>query len=115
MLVNVLRWTARLAGLLVVAVLLLFLFGEGDFSDPTMPTAREIAGILLFPGAVAVGTLLGWKREGLGGAIAAAGLAGFYILHIVFWGDPPRGPWFLIFSAPGILFGAVALLERRRR
>ena len=115
MLVTVLRWTARLAGLLMVAVLLLFLFGEGDFSDPTLPGAREIAGILFFPGAVMVGTLLGWKREGPGGAIAAAGLAGFYLIHLVLWGDPPRGPWFLIFSAPGILFGVVALMERRRR
>ena len=110
---NITRWTARGLSVLSIAILLLFLFGEGDFSQPLLLSAREWVGIALFPVGVIIGMIVGWWREGAGAAITTLSLLAFYALDILFTGTPPGGPFFLLFSLPGILFGASWLLRRR--
>jgi len=112
-----LRWSARACALLSMGVLLLFLTGEdgligGDNGARVRPA--EWLGLLLFPFGVLLGLALAWWREALGAAVAAGSLAAFYLYIALLAGRPPGGPWFLIFTAPALLFFASWFAHRRR-
>ena len=107
-----LRWIARVWSVASVSLLLFFVVGEGI--HPTSPAATEWLVLLLFPVGVAVGMIVAWWREGLGGAVTVVSLVLFYLLTGVL-GRFPRGGWFLAFSAPGFLFLGCALAARFRR
>lgn len=107
----VLRWTARVLSLLSIAVILLFLIGEGF--NPLRITATEWALLLCFPFTVMIGFVIAWRNEALGGLIAVGGLLGFYIIHaIVAAGHLPSGWAYLMFASPGFLFLLSAMLTR---
>ncbi len=108
----VLRWTARATS--VASILLLGMFAFGG-SEAFTPTATEAVALAFFPGGVALGMLLGWWREGLGGLITLISLGLFYAWLIALGGHAPRTPLFLIFSSPGLLFLACWLLGRVRQ
>jgi hypothetical protein len=108
----VLRWTARATS--VASILLLGLFAFGG-AEAFRPTATEAVALAFFPGGVALGMLVGWWREGLGGLITLISLGLFYAWLIALSGHAPGGPFFLIFSSPGLLFLMCWLLERARR
>jgi hypothetical protein len=104
-----LRWIARLASLASVGLLSLFFFGTLG-----SPTPGEAIALAFFPIGVALGMLMGWWREAWGGWATLLSLAAFYLWMIVLAGHPPRGPYFLLFAAPGLLFLVCSLIERRR-
>lgn len=79
-------WGARIAGLLIALFFVAFVIGEG----PPPPSVDAIAW-----GAMISGYLLAWKWQGIGGAMALAGLA---VL------------WFLNRHMVGDLFGALAVV-----
>ena len=71
------RWTARLAALLVAGVFLSFVLGEFTHPHSGPPTQlREWAGILLLTSAT-VGIVLAWKWELPGALLSLAALAAF--------------------------------------
>lgn len=105
--VQFLRWVARLGSLASLAMLTAFAFSE---SGP--PSPSEWFGIALFPIGVSVGMLLGWWREGLGGVVTLLSLAAFYGWMLVFRNGMPIGPYFVMFSIPGLLFLVCAALRR---
>lgn len=105
--VLVLRWVARLGSIASLAMLLAFAFGE-----PGRPSPSEWLGIALFPIGVSLGMVAGWWREGLGGLVTLLSLAGFYGWMFAFRHGMPVGPYFLLFSSPGLLFLACAALRR---
>lgn len=107
----VIRWLARLGSLVSIGLLLAFLFGEGGVGQQL--SAPEWLGLLFFPGGVIVGMLLGWWREGWGGAVVIVSLAAFYAEQYFLDGRIPTGPWFLIFALPGLLFAFNWLLTHR--
>ncbi|MDP4199325.1 MAG: hypothetical protein Q8922_10675 [Bacteroidota bacterium] len=74
-LITVIRWTARIAGLLIVLVVLTLAIGEG-LPNPTAMTFPEaiMSVFLLF---MLAGILIAWKRELLGGAMLLAGYLGY--------------------------------------
>jgi len=89
-------------------------------SAPTAPfpsALRDLVGLLLFPVLTGVGLVVAWWREGLGGAITVGSLIAFYIWLGVMDGRLPRGPWFALVAAPGLLFLVVWAMVRmiRRR
>ena len=96
-----LRRIARLWALLSLLLLLVFLVGEGG---PPPSRLRDWLGLLFFPVGVAAGLLLTWWRERLGGAVAMASLVAFYVVLYLFDGRFPRGPYFFLVAAPGLLF-----------
>jgi hypothetical protein len=65
------RWTARIAGTLMVLFLLAFVFGEGPPSFASM-TAREQL-YTLAAGSIFLGLILAWFWEGWGGLLSLLG------------------------------------------
>jgi hypothetical protein len=63
MYVQTVRWIGRILNLLSVGFLLLFFFGEADFSQPIRLLHQEILMVLAF-------NIIGWWREGLGACIS---------------------------------------------
>ncbi len=107
-----LRWIARVWGAASIAVLVLFVAGEG--LDPGKIAAREWVGFLFFPIGIAAGMIVAWWREGLGGAITLLSLIAFYgVYGLLMSGAAPRGPAFLVFAAPGALFLLSWIRSRR--
>ncbi len=93
--------------------MLLFLFGGGDLSDLSKLTFREWIGLFFYPLDVVVGMILGWFRPAVGGTVTVGSLLGFYLVHLLLWGDLPGGPFFVLFASPGFLFLLLAWLRRR--
>ena len=107
---EILRWTARIWSLASLAFVTAFALGSGGIPSPS-----EAVALAFFPGGVAAGLIIGWRRERLGGALAILSLAVFYLWSAMRNGLLPRGPWFFLVAAPGLLFLLTPLLERRRR
>ena len=102
----ILRWTARISAALTAAVTVLFFVGEGagdGFGGFLHRSPRETALLAAF-GAVWFGLLLGWRWEKAGGMLTLCGLAAFYLLHYLFSRTLPRGPFFLMYAFPALLF-----------
>jgi len=108
------RRTAKAWSLLSIAFLLLMFIGE--VLHPTtaqLPTLEEGIAMLFFPIGVCLGMILAWRREALGGTITVASIVAFYLWMLILRGYFPRGPYFLLVAAPGLLFLASwAIAER---
>jgi hypothetical protein len=111
---SVIRWGGRILGLLSLGFILLFFFGEADFSQPLQLDPREVVLVIFFPLGVTLGNVLGWWREGLGAVVATSSLAAFYLADLVFTGSWPSGPYFALLASPGMLFAVYWLLLRRQ-
>jgi hypothetical protein len=109
---NALNWITRLWSLAGFAFVLLFVFGEVFSGKGMRPSATEWLGLALWPGGVAIGLAVAWFRKGLGGAIAVGSLVGFYLWNLLERGRFPRGPYFFLVAAPGVLFLLLSLLSR---
>lgn len=105
-------WVARIWSLASIVFVLVFLFGEGLSGHGGKPTAAQWIGLALWPGGVVVGLLIAWFQKGLGGAIAIASLLAFYVWNLLDRGTFPRGPYFFLVAAPGILFLLSSLFSR---
>lgn len=106
----VLRWLARLLSLASLVMLAMFAFGP---LERARPTAGEWLLLAFFPIGVALGLIVAWWREILGGVISIASLAIFYAIMLANSGNV-RGPYFLLFSAPALLFLMCGLMSRSR-
>ncbi len=95
-----LRWVARLWAVLSLLFLLAFVVGEGI----GFQRIRDLAAFLFFPLGVGAGLVVAWWRERIGGAIAVCSLVAFYLTLCLFDGRFPRGPYFFLVAAPGLLF-----------
>jgi len=71
--------------------------------------------MFFFPFGVCVGMIVAWRWEGLGEGITVGSLLAFYVALRVINGRFPRGPWFALIAAPGILFLICWLLSRGTR
>ena len=104
---RVARWCARLASLASLAMLVLFATSGG-----AKPSAFEWLLLACFPIGVAIGMIVAWFREILGGSITLASLLAFHAILLLAGDRPPAGPWFLVFAAPGIVLLGVGLVAR---
>ena len=103
------RWTARIAGILLVVVLLAFAIGEGIPNLLTLPIWDQIAFLGL--ALIMVGILLGWRFELAGGIMA---LVGYFLVFVsLFIGKGLALPGFFIALAlPGVLYITSVVLRR---
>lgn len=97
----ILRWSARITGLLLVGLVLFFVIGYGGapnvFRQP-LATQVEIFAMVV----VLAGFLVGWRWEGVGGVMAVGGCVAFLVAELAANGKPPGGA-LPLFAVPGIL------------
>jgi hypothetical protein len=110
-----LTWVARIWSLASIVFVLVFVFGELLSGHGAMPTTTEWFVLALWPGGVALGLVVAWFRKGLGGVIAIGSLTAFYVWNLLERGRLPRGPYFLLVAAPGVLFLLSSFLSRPRQ
>ena len=112
--VTAVRWIARLWSSASIGFVLLMFIGSGlaEGFNPAQFAFRDLVGLLFFPCGVCLGMIVAWRREGLGGGITVGSLLAFYAALRVMDGRFPRGPWFALVAAPGILFLTCWLLSR---
>ncbi len=105
----ILRWSARITGLSLVGLVMLFVMGEGGLPNMLhQPPCVQIE--FLAVGLMLAGFLVGWRWEGVGGILSVLGFALFFVTEISANGRPPGG-LLPLFAVPGILF----LLSHSRR
>jgi hypothetical protein len=111
---GIIRWIARITGVISTLILSLFVFGE-PFPIRKI-TGAEWLGLMLFPVGVVIGFAVAWWREGLGGLITLGSLLAFYMVFVFVMNENlTKGGWFLVFAFPGFLFLLSALLRRSQR
>lgn len=103
--ISLIRWIARIVGLLYIAFFLLMLIGEG--MSPAKLTFHEGLGFV-FIFIYFVGLILAWKWEGVGGWIAIGGTIGWAVAIEEY------SLLTVIMAAPAILFLICWLLSGRR-
>lgn len=98
-LLTTVRWAARISSIPIIIVFLLMFFGEGF--DPTNVKPIEWLMLLFGPFGFMLGMILGWWKEGLGGAIT---IVSFFVAMFV--GDYSRSGagYMAICATPGFLF-----------
>lgn len=101
------RWFARTTGVLLILLVAVFAIGEGH-----PPLKNLLTWCLL---ATLAGFGMGWKWEGLGGALSVCGTTLFYLWNYHLSGKFPGGFAFPLFFVPGILFLASWLIEKFER
>jgi hypothetical protein len=112
--VVVTRWVARVWSILGIFAALMFVAGEIMQGSGPRPTPQEWVGLALWPIGVGVGLILAWRREKLGGFLTLGCLAAFYGWDLLRSGRLPRGPFFFLLAAPGLLFLLAGFLSNRR-
>ncbi len=113
---RVVRWVARVSSVLMAALILFFFVGSGlaEGIDPLLHLSTREAAMMVAFAAAWLGLLLGWKWELYGGLLTVGGMAAFYLVDYLFSGTFPRGPFFLIFTSPSLLFLYCGLESRER-
>lgn len=99
--VHGLRWSARVSGLLLVGMVLLFLVGEGPPNPFQQPPAVQVEflGMIL----MVSGFITGWRWEAAGGLMAVIGFALFAATEWIVHAKLPHGA-LPLFAVPGILY-----------
>ena len=99
-------WAA--VNLLLIVILLV-----GELSGQHLPSAREWLGLALWPIGVGIGLVICWFRARVGGWVTLGSLVGFYLWNLAMVGQFPRGPYFILFAAPGALYLLAEWMYRR--
>ena len=96
----VLRWAARILGIPIIGVAVLFAVGEGaGLGDLDAVTGSMMATLLVS----LAGMLVLWRWELVGGIVVLTGMGGFYAIEYVASGHLPTDWVFPVFFAPGVL------------
>ena len=100
------RWVARIAAGIMAFLILIIFSGEAladGFAPLQKMSVREMTMMAAFF-VLWVGLIVSWRWELFGGLLTIGGTAAFYLLDYLFSGTFPRGPFFLIFASPSLLF-----------
>ncbi len=96
---RVIRWIARILGLLLILLVLVFaipeIMSESNPSAEATPIAMVLAGVIMLGGLG-----LAWKWELIGALISLAGFIGVCILNL----NAMKMPMFYLFALTAILF-----------
>lgn len=98
----ILRWSARGLSVLLVGLVLLMAAGERPNLIAVIRSTR--GSFLVFPFAVCIRMVLAWRWELAGGVLSLASMGLFYVIEYAQSGRFPRGPFFLVFGLPALLF-----------
>jgi hypothetical protein len=99
----------RIGSIVVLGGVLVIYIGEGAF-NPFRLSITEMILVVLFWISCA-GLVVGWKWEGIGGAVSTLSLLAFFFVEYIQSGNFPRGWAFEIIALPGICFLLASLLR----
>ena len=110
---SVARWSARILGVLLAILFLIFALGGGerggrgpDVGEWAMMTALLVA---------FAGFAIGWRSDALGGTAILAGFVIFEAINLSRAGQFALGPVFPLFGVAGLLHLVAALARRIER
>jgi hypothetical protein len=107
------RWGARILGVLLAGLVLLFLVGEGV---PRLSSLPLHIGLMFAAELLCIaGFMMLWRWERAGGLLALIGIAAFYGLNFAASGRFPGGWIFPLFFVPGILAIVAGLLSNQAK
>jgi hypothetical protein len=109
--VSSIRWIARVMGVCVVGLVVVFFIGEGGF-NPLRATRHESLQMLSVM-ITCAGLVAAWRWELFGGAMAVGGMLLFYALDFAANGHFPRGWVFGAIGLNGLLFILARLISTR--
>ena len=113
--IMVLRWFARMWGLVVILFVGWFLFMHLFSDDPgslQLDGAFEVFRFTCFPLSLLAGLMLAWKFELFGGLLAAGGILAFHAGNLVVLGQA-EFDWLITgFAIPGLVHVLVWKLDR---
>ncbi len=98
---HVLRWSARVTGLLLVGMVLILVAGEGPPNPFRQPPSVEVEFLAMI--LMVAGFLAGWRWEAVGGLLAVIGFALFAATEVIVNKQPPGGA-IPLFAVPGVLY-----------
>lgn len=104
------RWVARIGSLVSLGFIAAFV--AGSIRNGETPSMTEAVALGFFPGGIAIGFVIGWFSEGVGGGIVILSLAAFYGWMYDLDHRFPKGPYFLLVALPGLLFLITWLLDQ---
>jgi len=120
--VTIVRWIARIWSILILALAVLVITTPDPWVAEPQSLAQQIANPL---GVAILGSLIAWRWEGLGAAIAVASVVVFDVTTRIgqrMGGGPlwsqvltPASPLVFVFGFPGILFLVCWALSRGKR
>jgi hypothetical protein len=93
------RWTARIGGSLILALIVVLAIGEGVPNPLRLPIREQLLSIALL--TMIVGLIVGWKWEGVGGLLILGGFAFFAVVN--------RGVKLNVVFAPMLAVGLIYL------
>ena len=118
--VTIIRWIARIWSILLFALAVLVITIPDPYIVQPVPLSDQIVMGLL--GVAVLGSLIAWRWEGLGGAIAIASVAAHDVGTRISrgWGGwsqalTPASPFVFLFGVPGVLFLVCWALSRSKR
>ena len=99
---NILKWIARVLGVIISVHMFLYIFGEGipPFAEKS---PREIILLIAFT-VILIGLIVAWWQERIGSFIILSGTAGFWLFYTIYSGKFWIHWFFLIFPIIGVLF-----------
>ncbi|HXE43437.1 MAG TPA: hypothetical protein VN516_10460 [Candidatus Baltobacteraceae bacterium] len=104
------RWTARIFGVLIIAVFVVFAVGEGIPNPFTLPLTVQLGFLAL--AIFSAGIVAGWIWELIGGIVSLAGWLGFAVVAV----DLQHMTGVVVSMAlPGLFYLASAYLRRTRK
>jgi hypothetical protein len=107
-LLTIIRWTARTIGIVIVGLIAVSVIGEGGPNQFTASLRENLLGMALL--TMAVGLLVGWKWEGIGGVLILGGFALFAAVNRPFRVNVVIVAWLIT----GVLYLACWWKSRRR-
>lgn len=111
-----LLWLARITATISAGFLLFMvlghLFGNEPHGNP--PTTGEMVALAFFPTGLILGLLLGWKWEGLGGAVVIGSMLCFHIAMFIMHGTVEFYGLIDALAVPGLLYLLYWYLSKQR-
>ncbi len=107
------RWAARITGVLVAGLVLAIVVGESITNGPP-PLRVILSPIHLGMMLGMAGMMIGWWREGLGAVLVLGAATGMYAYELIAWQHWLAGA-FPLFWIPGSLLLVARLLSPQQR
>jgi hypothetical protein len=108
---NSVRWIARVTGLGIVGLVVLFFIGTDGFNPAKLSPVESVQ--MLFFLTFCFGLLVAWRWELIGAGMATAAILCFFMVNLMKTGAFPRGWVWMLMPLPGLFLLLCWLVDKR--